>query len=124
MQSSAYHTTGRPRARGLRVRSFNFSSSTVGDVKARVAATALSHAPGGFCHHPQALRTRACTEGRRKKSPCRFGDLLEPQRLDTSDPKHVSGTSRLDRSAKERVTAHLRLWERVGWSDRTRARRL
>jgi hypothetical protein len=29
------------------VRSFNFSSSTVGDVKARVAAATLSHALGG-----------------------------------------------------------------------------
>ena len=47
VQSSAYHATGRPCARPTGVRSFNFSSSTVGDVKARVAAATLSHALGG-----------------------------------------------------------------------------
>ena len=41
----------------------------------RVAAAALSHARGGFCHHPQAVRTRVRTDGRRQKSPCRFADV-------------------------------------------------
>ena len=92
VQSSAHHTTGRPRARGLRVRSFNFSSSTVGDVKARVAATALSHAPGGFCATNRRPFARALARrdvGKSARVPIRRC-LLEPQRLDTSDPKHAS----------------------------------
>ena len=86
--------------RVIRVRSFNFSShrpsDVVGDVKERVAAAELSHAPGGFCHHPQAVRMRTRTDGRRQKRPCRFGDVYSNRSgLTLPTPNTLPGTSRL-----------------------------
>ena len=90
----------------------------VGDVHAsrRVAAAALSHARGDFLHHPQAVRTRTRTEGRRQKSPCRFGDVYSNRSgFSLPTPNTLTGRAVFDTSARERVTAHLRLRERVGW---------
>ena len=68
----------------------------------------------------EAMRTRTRTEGRRQQSPCRFGDVYSNRRgFPLSSPNTPGNEPVFDTSARERVTAHLRLLERVCWSSRT-----
>ena len=112
MQSSAHPATRSPHSRPRLVCLFYSSRRrAVGDVHAsrRVAAAALSHARGDFLHHPQAVRTRTRTEGRRQQSPCRFGEVstrsLEPQR---GFPRSTPNTPRTSPSLTHRHESVLR----------------
>ena len=126
MHPSAHHATGSPHARPRLVCLFYSSrrrpSAMCSRLTARRGGGALARTRRLL--PPSAGRAHARSHGRtsaKEPVPIRRR-LLEPQRLSTSDtPKHASRDERLDRSAKDCITAHLRLWERVGWSGRTRA---
>jgi len=124
VQPSAHHATGSPHAQPRLMCIFYFSSlGRVGDVDAYSHGALQRRRSRTHAATSDTTRRPCASASARRDVDNRAAELARSTqtaaRLSTFDSKHAENQPVFDTSARERVTAHLRLLERVCWSSRT-----